>query len=75
MYIIKALGLYPELTFTDPAAVLAHLSMLPNNHLSVHRKLSGGTFRVFYVSVDQDGVVRETYGDQDSVTETMLLAA
>lgn len=75
MYIIKSLGQHPELTFTTPSDVLMHLSTLRNDHVAVHRKLSGGTSRVFYVSVDQEGVIRETYGEQGSFTEVMLLAA
>lgn len=75
MYTVKSLGQYPELTFTTPSDLLTHLSTLRNDHVAVHRKISGGTFRVFYVSVDQDGSVRETYGEQGSLTEVMLLAA
>lgn len=51
-----------------------YLQTLRNNHLSVIRKVENGMKRVFYVSVNDNGEIRETYSKQRLVTSEHLLS-
>jgi len=74
MFEVRVSGIAPVPEFSCVKALMDYLSTLRNNHLSVIRKLENGVWRVFYVSVNDIGEIRETYSKQKLVTSEHLLS-
>lgn len=74
MFAVRVSGVSPDPEFTCAQALIDYLRQMPNNHLSVFRKTENGLKRVFYVSVNDSGEIKETYRENKRITEEYFLS-